>query len=232
MVIDSARLSFKQLMKRTRTIFIALHHAVMNGSVEDVHRVHLNQGYSGIGYHIYIRKDGSIWEGRPLDTVGAHAQGSNSISVGVCFEGNFEEEQMSDAQIQAGREVVAYLKDLYNISDVRGHREVNATACPGKNFPFNKIASATTEELRKESEDMYSADFPHLHMGDNSEEYAMLLWQTLLRGRGYGNVGLTRVWDDATYLATLDYKKGIKEIPEGSDNGDITATTWQSMICL
>ena len=143
MNIIETNLKFGALSKRNKTNFIALHHAAMDGSVEDIHRVHLNRGYSGIGYHIYIRKDGSIYEGRPIDTIGAHAYGSNSVSVGVCFEGNFEIEEMSNAQKQAGKEVVAYLKDLYDINVVKGHKQVNATACPGKNFPFDEIAGAT-----------------------------------------------------------------------------------------
>lgn len=232
MVINSSNLKFTDLSKRKSTKQIILHHAAMNGSVQDIHRVHLNKGYSGIGYHYYIRKDGSIWEGRPVDMIGAHAQGSNSNSIGVCFEGNFENEKMSDAQKQAGKELIAYLKDTYKVNTVIGHKEVNATACPGKNFPLSEIASATMSDFKKEEEKMYSCEFPNINMGDNSDEYAMLLWQTLLRGRGYGNVGLTRMWDDITYLATLDYKKRIGEIKEGSDNGNITATTWQSMICL
>ena len=136
-------LKFGTLSKRNKTEFIALHHAAMDGSVEDIHRVHLNRGYSGIGYHIYIRKDGSVYRGRPIYAIGAHAYGSNSISVGVCFEGNFEIEEMSDAQKQSGKEVVAYLKELYGINVVKGHKQVNATACPGRNFPFDEIAGAT-----------------------------------------------------------------------------------------
>ena len=96
MVINSSNLKFTDLSKRKSTKQIILHHAAMNGSVQDIHRVHLNKDYSGIGYHYYIRKDGSIWEGRPVDMIGAHAQGSNSNSIGVCFEGNFENEKRSD----------------------------------------------------------------------------------------------------------------------------------------
>lgn len=146
MNIIETNLKFKELSKRSATNEIFLHHAAgKNFTVEDIHRMHLNRGWSGIGYHLYIRQDGSVYRGRPIDTVGAHAEGSNSKSVGVCFEGNFENETMNDAQKQAGKEVVAYLKDLYKISKVRKHKDVNATACPGKNFPFDEIANAKVE---------------------------------------------------------------------------------------
>lgn len=148
MNIIKTNLSFGSLTKRTRTEQIFLHHAAAKGlSVEDIHRMHKNNGWSGIGYHYYIKQDGTIYEGRPANTIGAHASGSNSNSIGICFEGNFENEYMTEAQKNAGKELVAYLKDIYNISVVKGHRDVNATACPGKNFPFTEIAGATDYKI-------------------------------------------------------------------------------------
>ena len=44
------------LAKRLHTKRIVLHHAAGRGSVEDIHKSHLNNGWSGIGYHFYIRK--------------------------------------------------------------------------------------------------------------------------------------------------------------------------------
>ena len=144
MNIIKHNLIFGTLTKRKSTEQIILHHAVMNGTVDDVHRIHKNNGFGGIGYHFYVRKDGSIYAGRPIDMIGAHARGSNFNSVGICFEGNFENETMTDAQKNAGKEIVAYVKELYGITIVKCHREVNATDCPGKNFPFEEIANATS----------------------------------------------------------------------------------------
>lgn len=116
-------------------------------TVETIHNYHKNtKGWAGIGYHFYVRKDGTIYEGRPVEYVGAHATNNNSNSIGVCFEGNFNEETMNDIQIKAGQELVAYLKATYNISTVQAHRDVNNTSCPGANFPFNEIANTTVVE--------------------------------------------------------------------------------------
>ena len=116
-------------------------------TVETIHNYHKNtKGWAGIGYHFYVRKDGTIYEGRPVEHVGAHATNNNSNSIGVCFEGNFNEETMNDAQKKAGQELVAYLKATYNISTVQAHRDVNNTDCPGANFPFNEIANTTAVE--------------------------------------------------------------------------------------
>jgi N-acetyl-anhydromuramyl-L-alanine amidase AmpD len=128
-----------KLTKRAETKNIILHHRAGNGDAQSIHKLHLNQGYTGFGYHFYVRKDGSVYRGRPIDTVGAHCIGKNSISVGICFEGNFENEQMQTAQIKAGQELVSYLTGLYPKAEVKRHKDLYATACPGKNFPFDKI---------------------------------------------------------------------------------------------
>jgi len=74
------------LSKRKKTSFIVLHHAAASSSSSDsIHKIHLQNGWAGIGYHFYIRKDGSIYSGRPIDTVGAHVSGYNSVCIGVCF---------------------------------------------------------------------------------------------------------------------------------------------------
>lgn len=58
---------------------------------EEVHEWHLARGFSGIGYHYIIRRDGRIQRGRPLNTVGAHANGNghNRYSIGVSMAGGY-----------------------------------------------------------------------------------------------------------------------------------------------
>lgn len=141
MVINEVKYEWAgQLYERQRTETIVLHHAAASEcSPETIHRWHLANGWVGIGYHFLVRKDGSIWRGRPETTIGAHAYEHNNNTIGICFEGNFETDEMYAKQIQAGNELVNYLKEKYCISDVKRHRDFNKTACPGKNFPFEAI---------------------------------------------------------------------------------------------
>lgn len=141
------------LEKRTITDEIVLHHAAGTGSVKDIHNWHINgNGWAGIGYHFYVRKNGEVYSGRPVNAVGAHTYGENSHTIGICFEGNFENETMSDAQKNAGAELVAKLrKDFPTVKRVSGHRDHNSTACPGKNFPFEFIAAGKAEPEKKEA---------------------------------------------------------------------------------
>ncbi|HBL43912.1 MAG TPA: N-acetylmuramoyl-L-alanine amidase, partial [Planctomycetaceae bacterium] len=64
--------------------------------------------------------------------------------IGICLVGNFENEPPSDAQLAAVKKLVGVLKAEYNISSdhVQGHRDVKATACPGKYFPMSEVASS------------------------------------------------------------------------------------------
>lgn len=142
MTIKNSNLKFRNsLTKRKKTIDIILHHAASaKCSVSDVHSWHLKNGWAGIGYHFFIMKDGSVYQGRPLDRVGAHAKGANSYSIGICFEGDYTKEVMPAAQFNAGREVIAYLKKKYpSIKRIVKHKDVCATSCPGKNFPFEEM---------------------------------------------------------------------------------------------
>lgn len=134
------------LTKRTKTDMIILHHRVGDGDVEGIDRIHKNNGWTCIGYHFYVRKDGSIYRGRQEDTVGAHAYGSNSTSIGICAEGNFEIDIMPAEQKNSIIELVGYLRGKYGITKVLRHKDVNATVCPGKNYPFDEIVNAKIPE--------------------------------------------------------------------------------------
>lgn len=128
------------LAKRSKIDMIVLHHAAAkNCTIYNIHQWHLANGWSGFGYHYFVRKDGRIFKGRPDDTIGSHAKGYNSTSLGICFEGDFEKEIPTQAQIDAGIELVEYLKKKYNIKKLKGHGELMASSCPGKLFPIEKF---------------------------------------------------------------------------------------------
>lgn len=142
MKINETKLKFTRLSNRSLTKKIIIHHAASTtADAKTIHKWHLNNGWSGIGYHFVILKNGTIERGRPINTIGAHCTGENSDSIGICFEGNFEKEKMPDKQIKAGRELLSYLYEKYglNKSHVKKHKDLMATSCPGKNFPYTKI---------------------------------------------------------------------------------------------
>lgn len=109
--------------------------------------MHKNEnGWAGIGYHYYIRLDGSIYKGRPDNAIGAHCQGCNTNTLGVSFEGNYDTRTtMPDAQFNAWRELKDYLSNKYGNMPVYGHREKGNSKCPGKNFPLDKVKNASSK---------------------------------------------------------------------------------------
>lgn len=149
MKIQDGNLDFTgHLEPRGVTTLIVVHHAAAkSASVQDVHRWHLSNGWVGIGYHYYIRKDGSIWRGRPEKSIGAHARGSNACSVGVCCEGDYMvETAMPAAQKASLVDLLKYLQEKYPKAKIVRHKDVGNTDCPGNNFPFREIVSRVKEE--------------------------------------------------------------------------------------
>ena len=64
MRIIESNLTFKSLTDLGTVKRIILHHAEPSTcSIEDIHRWHLNNGWSGCGYHFLVRTDGSIYRG-------------------------------------------------------------------------------------------------------------------------------------------------------------------------
>lgn len=117
---------------------IVLHHAeASNCTVYDIHQWHLGNGWAGIGYHYFIRKDGTIYRGRKEGWRGAHCPPANYNSIGICFEGNYMTETMPQAQLQAGLELIADIKNRYGFNAIYGHKELFSTECPGDNFPLD-----------------------------------------------------------------------------------------------
>ena len=153
--------------KRYSTKYIILHHAAVSvASESDIHIAHLkNPSWAGFGYHFYVRKDGTVYEGRPIDTIGAQCQTCNSTSIGICFEGNFENEVMTDKQFNAGVDILTYCRAKYPKAIIKKHKDLMSTACPGKNFPFAEMVSGKKRGSFKELTDINDIVWEYAHRG-------------------------------------------------------------------
>lgn len=147
MKIIETNLQFNSNMAERKTTKRGIFHnsgTAVRQAIDIIHNYHKNtRGYAGIGYHFYIRRDGSIYRGRKENMQGAHAYGANSDSIGICFEGNLDEEYLTKEQIEAGRWLVSYLTNKYGNIEFIEHRKVCNTSCPGKNFNIDEIVNAT-----------------------------------------------------------------------------------------
>lgn len=97
-------------------------------SVEDIDRWHKAQGWSGIGYHWYVDRDGHIFPGRSEREAGAHVIGYNHCSIGICYEGGLDEQGNSadtrtPSQKAALLFIIKDLKQNYPNAVILGHRD-------------------------------------------------------------------------------------------------------------
>lgn len=139
---------------RSGTTEIILHHAeASHASVEDINQWHLERGWAGIGYNYYVRKDGTIWRGRPEWAVGAHAKGHNDKSIGICCEGAYMTETMPAAQLAALKALICDIMSRYGKLKLLRHKDVNETDCPGTNFPWTEVQKYAEPEKSAKKEE-------------------------------------------------------------------------------
>lgn len=102
--------------------------------ISDVAKWHKERGFRDVGYHYFVRRDGLLQMGRPLNMRGAHtkAKGMNHDSVGLCYEGT---KFPTLAQLDTMFNVFRNLSQIYSIPLHKwyGHYEFVGPdcECPG-----------------------------------------------------------------------------------------------------
>lgn len=125
---------------RTITLIIIHCSATPEGrslSFEECRRDHImHRHFRDIGYHFYITRDGTVHDGRPIEKVGAHCEGHNSHSIGICYEGGLDAngkpaETRTEAQRKALKSLVERMHRLFPKALIVGHHDLNPRkACP------------------------------------------------------------------------------------------------------
>lgn len=99
---------------------------------------HRARGFRTVGYHFYIRRDGSLTQHRGLLEVGAHCRPYNRCSIGICYEGGLDAQgrpadTRTPAQTERLTDLFARLRRLFPQAVICGHRDLPGTspkACP------------------------------------------------------------------------------------------------------
>ena len=105
-------------------------------TVLDIKKWHLERGFSDIGYHYVIYRDGSINKGRDESKIGAHCTGHNSYSIGVCYiggvakDGKTAKDTRTDAQKKSLLSLLRNLKMKYPQASIHSHKDYANKACP------------------------------------------------------------------------------------------------------
>jgi N-acetylmuramoyl-L-alanine amidase len=103
-----------------------------------IDRWHRQKGWLMIGYHWVIKRDGGVEQGRQPDQPGAHVEGFNDKSIGICLAGGVAEKDGTPdnnftwEQFSSLRSVIAGARILYPKAEVVGHRDMPGVrkACP------------------------------------------------------------------------------------------------------
>lgn len=122
--------------KRRRTDYIVVHCSATGPTADigadEIDNWHRNRTppFAEIGYHAVIRRDGEIEFGRHFDQQGAHVQGQNFRSVGVCMVGGVDkngkaEDNFTEDQFDSLWVVLLTLERAYPDAEILGHRDLS-----------------------------------------------------------------------------------------------------------
>ena len=151
------------------------------------------------------------------------------------------EEDMPAEQIKAGQELVAYLKNKYNITTVQAHRDVCATSCPGNKFPFDEIANfepsneiipqpqenvpkGNVAEIQATLNDRYGLNIAVDNIYGNETRKALVKGlQTELNKQYHRGLAVDGIFGTNTYNSCINIRKGAE--------GNITWLIQSMLIC-
>ena len=105
-------------------------------SVDTIRQWHLQRGFSDIGYHYVVYRDGSIHIGRDESIIGAHCTGHNTNSIGICYiggcasDGKTPKDTRTTEQKQSLVKLLKELKTKYPQASIHSHKDFANKACP------------------------------------------------------------------------------------------------------
>jgi hypothetical protein len=116
-----------------------------------------SQGWIDIAYHIGVDRHGNMYELRDPNLVGdtATAYDPSGHFLVVC-EGNFDEEEVTEEQLNGAALAFAWAAEQFNISTdtLEGHRDASQdTACPGASL----YSHVTSRDLKSRVDGLLAA---------------------------------------------------------------------------
>lgn len=96
-----------------------------------------DRNWADIPYHFMIDLKGIIYEGRNVYTAGeTNTTYDPTGHLLITCLGNFEEQEITEAQLKSLVDILAYSCVKYQISPdtIKGHKDYAETLCPGKNL--------------------------------------------------------------------------------------------------
>lgn len=131
-------MKFKKPLRTIDRVFIhcSASDVASHDNLETIRNWHVKErGWSDIGYHYVITKDGVVHEGRPLSFRPAAQKGNNKGTIAICLTGL---DHFSAKQKNALFELCNIINNAYEGVTFHGHREVDPNkTCP--NFEYKAV---------------------------------------------------------------------------------------------
>ena len=131
---------FKKPRRAVNRVFIHCSAASRkNINAREIDSWHKQRGWSGIGYHFFIKTDGTLEVGRDLESTPAAQAGHNTGTIAICLNG-LKSSDFTQEQVETLKDLCKTIDDQYKGMFKRGvtfhgHREVNAgKTCPVFNY--------------------------------------------------------------------------------------------------
>lgn len=126
-------MSYKFIIPRRDIDRVFIHCSASSNKKHDdvsvIRKWHKERGWSDVGYHYFIKFDGTLQEGRDIERTPAAQKGHNTGTIAICLHG-LKDEDFTEDQFETLKELCG---DIFiEIPDVtfHGHCEVAAKSCP------------------------------------------------------------------------------------------------------
>ena len=195
---------------------------------KDTRKFHMSgRGWSDIGYSFGICAHGYVLEGRGFGYQQAAQPGGNSTWTSGTFMSGAGE-YPTPVQLQAWRDLRAWLRSKGVASRIKGHKDFISTSCPGTTLyklvtntksPLYGKGSGTSDWM-----EVMVNKLPTLGKGDRGEHVQSA--QGLLRARSHPEVEMDGVFDEEMENAV----KAVQRWGGVDDDGIIGQNTWPVLL--
>ena len=213
---------FRKPRRRVERVFIhcSASDNPKHDNIATMRRWRLARGFSDIGYHFLMHKNGKISKGRNIEKTPAAQRGNNSGTIAICLHG-LQKEKFTNSQFKAIKAICSDINNAYfkNVS-FHGHKEVAAKACPVFDYKkvlnldrFGSLGLDSTIVLGVENSS--ENEFQRINYGDQGDKVREL--QKLLSIKADGDYG----------KKTLKAVKSFKRQHGLYNSGVITTEVWE-----
>ncbi len=223
---------------RKHTDFIVIHCTAtpldMDIGAREIDRWHRARGFFRIGYHFVIRRDGTVEQGREVNTVGAHAKGINDRSVGIALvggvakDGKTPENNFTPEQWETLDQLVAEMESLYSKAQVIGHRDVDHKRdCPSfdvRVWQAKRTGQEQPEVGRRKRKKSFKRPLVYSVLREGSR--GPLVKNLQARLTRFSDIPVNSYFGPETVLAVLDFQTQHRLIADGI----VGPRTWSALL--